>query len=105
MTYYETRRDDGVYRIGRRRVERLGSKTIHAEETDSPPASQVLEDQTGLKPITHVGTRIIIPDPEDEVIEDFKDGTMSQFISETWWEIIEKYNAEIIVKVGGKEIQ
>ena len=105
MTFYETLRDDGIYRIGRRKVERLGSKTIHAEETDTNSASQILKDQTGLSPITHVGTRIIIPDPEDEVIEDFKDGTLSGFISETWWEIIEKYGAEIIVKVGGKEIQ
>ena len=103
-TLYETRRDDGVYRLGRRTVQKLKAQTIHADQTSNPTAEEVLKSHSGLSPIKHVGTRIIIPDPEDEVIDDFKDGTLRQFISETWWEIIQKYNAEFIVKVGGKEV-
>ncbi|AFS83377.1 hypothetical protein [Candidatus Nitrosopumilus sediminis] len=102
QTFYETLRDDGVYRLGNRILEKTDSPTV-AEEGEK--AREILKQNTGglLKPLNHVGTRIIIPDPDPEVVKDFKDGHMEEFIGDTWWEIIEKFNAEIILKDGKNE--
>ncbi|MBT5088139.1 MAG: hypothetical protein HOM71_11730, partial [Deltaproteobacteria bacterium] len=98
-TLYDTLRDDKVYRLGRRIVEKLDAPTWVEEDQK---AKEILIDQTEglLQPLKHVGTRIIIMEPSKELVEDIQDGLMEQFISETWWEIIEKFDAKIIVKNG-----
>ena len=98
-TLYDTLRDDKVYRIGMRKLEKFSAPT-HAAEGQK--AKDILKTRTNgiLSPLTHVGTRIIIMNPSKQVVEDIKDGQMEQFISETWWEIIEKHDAKIIVKNG-----
>ncbi len=74
-------------------------------------AVKFLKDTTGgaLSPLKVYGTRITILDLKDEVTEAFKksfkdDGTYSdsfvKMIEETWWEIIEKFDAKIILKFG-----
>jgi hypothetical protein len=100
-TLYDTLRDDKVYRLGRRIVEKLDAPTWVEE---GQKAKEILSDQTEglLQPLNHVGARIIIMDPSKELVEDIQDGNLEQFISETWWEIIEKFDAKIIVK-NGKE--
>jgi hypothetical protein len=114
-TMYETLRDDKVYRLGHRVVEKLDAPNMMNESPALPneddpsvfddDAKDVLRDETNgiLSPITHVGTRIIIMEPSKELVEDIQDGQMEQFISETWWEIIEKFGAKIIVKNGTSE--
>jgi hypothetical protein len=104
-TMYETLRDDKLYRLGHRVVEKLDAPNSMAESPALPgedDAKDILRDETNgiLSPITHVGTRIIIMDPSKELVEDIQDGQVEQFISETWWEIIEKFDAKIIVKNG-----
>ena len=98
-TLYETLRDDKVYRLGKRVVEKLDAPNWLEE---GKKAKDILTDATKgmLKPLTHVGTRIIIMDPSKELVEDIQDGHMEQFISETWWEIIEKSGAKIVVNNG-----
>ena len=103
ITLYETLRDDKVYRLGMRKVERLDAPNWLAE---GQSAKDILKTKTKglLQPLNHVGTRIIIMDPKKELVEDIKDGHMEQFISETWWELIEKFGAKIFVKHSGKSI-
>ena len=95
--FYDTLRDDGVYRIGKRMVEKT---KIPNWVEDGDSAKQILKENTNdiLKPLDHVGTRIIIMQPSHEVIKDFNNGKLAEFISDTWWEIIKKYNAIIILK-------
>ena len=99
ITLYDSLRDDNVYRMGMRQLEKFSAPT-HAAEGQT--AKDILKTKTDgiLSPLTHVGTRIIILNPSNEVVEDIRDGHMEKFISETWWEIIEKYDAKIIVKNG-----
>ncbi len=54
-----------------------------------------------LKPLTEVGTRVIIDDPIDELVNAFLNGAFQKMVSETWWEIITKFGAKIFVNVNG----
>ena len=47
-----------------------------------------IRSKTGLEPIDHIGTRIIICDPKEEIIESINNGEMKRAIQETWWRII-----------------
>jgi hypothetical protein len=100
---WDTLRDDKEYWLGSRVVEKLDADNDFAEGYG---AKEILVDKTkGLvKPLTHVGSRIIILDPVKEMVDDIADGTMERFISETWWEIIDKFGAKIIVKSRGKSV-
>jgi hypothetical protein len=100
-TLYDTLRDDKVYRLGMRTVEKLDAPNDFEEDQ---MAKDILKTKTKgiLAPLNHVGSRIIIMNPTKELVEDIKDGHMEQFVSETWWEIIEKFGAKIIVKHSGK---
>jgi hypothetical protein len=100
---WETLRDDKKYWLGGRVVSLLIPDNDFAVEDK---AKNILVDKTkGLvKPLTHVGSRIIIIDPVKEVVDDIADGTMERFISETWWEIIDKFGAKIVVKSRGKSV-
>ena len=98
ITLYDTLRDDKVYRLGKRAIEKLDAPNWLEE---GQKAKEILDFHTHgmIAPLTHVGARIIILNPAKELVDDIKDGHMEQFISETWWEIIKK-GAKIIVKNG-----
>ena len=49
---------------------------------------EYIKTKTGLDPISHVGTRIIICEPKEEIVESIKNGIMLRDIEETWWRII-----------------
>ena len=51
-------------------------------------AKAYIKNKTGLEPIEHIGTRIIICDPKDEIVEAINNGEMYRNIQETWWRII-----------------
>jgi len=92
------------YRIGKRKLEKTRAPNSYE---DGELAKQVLRDKTKgtMKPLSHTGTRIIIPKPKKEVIDDFinrKGHTpdIAKFIAETWWEIIDS-GAKIILNKDG----
>ena len=100
--FYDTLRLDGTYRLGTRTVKTTSSPI---KAWNNSQAKQELASLSAglLKPLTKPGTRIVIENPIKEVVDSVKSGAFSRFISETWWEVIEKYDAEIIVSVDGKE--
>lgn len=99
---YDTLRDDRSYRFGFRTVIRTESPVA---AYDGDEGEQKLREMTGslVEPLSSVGTRVIIVDPLDELVDDIKTGRFLRYIGETWWEIILKYNATINVKVDGNE--
>jgi hypothetical protein len=99
---YDTLRDDGIYRFGFRTVERTESP-VYA--SDAEEGKEKLKEITGdlIKPLSSVGTRVIIVNPVDEIIQDIATGQFLRYIGETWWEIILKYNATIKLKKGDQE--
>ena len=100
--FYDSLRPDGTYRLGTRTVKTTSSPI---KAWNNSQAKQELANLSAglLKPITKPGTRIIIENPIKELIDSVKSGAFSRFVSETWWEVIEKYDAEIIVSADGKE--
>ena len=50
--------------------------------------------KTGLKEKTISGTRIIIVNPLPLIVENIKNGKILEYIGETWWRILYKYNAK-----------
>jgi len=99
---YDSLRDDGTYRFGKRWVTQIES-WVRAWDEDE--GRKELENETSklLKPLQTVGTRVIIVNPIDSLVADFKNGEFAISIGETWWEIITKYDAKIIVRTKGKE--
>lgn len=53
-----------------------------------------------FEPLVEHGTRIIILNPEAKIIESIKNGNFLLFINNTWWEILKKFDAKIIVNDG-----
>jgi len=99
---YDTLRDNGSYRFGFRTVIRTESPVA---AYDGEVGKQKLSEMTGglITPLSSVGTRVIIVNPVDELMEDIKNGNFLRYIGETWWEIILKYNANIKLRALGQE--
>ena len=99
---YDTLRDDGTYRFGFRTVIKTESPIAAYEGEEG---KQKLREMTGnlISPLSSTGTRVIIVNPVDELIEDIKSGCFLCYLCETWWEIILKYSANIKVKIGEQE--
>lgn len=73
-------------------------KAIEGEE-----AKLFIEEQTGLKAIDHIGTRFIIVDPKEDVVEAIlgENKTLLKYVQETWWRIIRKLPEESGIYVQG----
>jgi hypothetical protein len=94
---YDTLRADGVYRLGLRTVEQTRSPVYYWE--GAAARSQLAAYDPSLERLTEIGTRVIIDDPVDEVVNAILDGTFDRHIAETWWPIVTKLNASISVVV------
>jgi len=98
---YDTLRNDSVYRFGVRSVEPTESP-VWAYEGEKGAKFLATLSEEALKPLTEVGTRVIIVEPSDEVVSSIRSGAFLRYIEETWWEIIQKYDANITVEYDGK---
>jgi len=99
---YDTLRDDGSYRFGFRTVQKTESPVAACDDEEGKQKLKEITDNL-IAPLSSIGTRVIIVNPDDELIEDLESGQFLRYIGETWWEIILKYGATIKVKTGGRE--
>jgi len=93
--FYDSIRSDGSYRLGGSTAEETGCPLFHYGGEE---AKQNIRLKLGLEPLSHQGTRVIIMNPVDEIVEDIYDGNLLRFIEETWWPNIYKYNIHISIK-------
>lgn len=98
--YYDTVRADGSYRFGGSTATTTGCPILRLEGEE---AREFIKCKCGIEPLSNKGTRIIIIDPLEEIIEDIKNGNFLSFIEETWWPNIHKYGVEITITCNGKE--
>ena len=96
---YDTLRDDGIYRFGFRTVIKTESP-VAAYDNNQGKKKLIEMTKNVIQPLSSIGTRVIIINPVEELIEDIKKGHFLRYIGETWWEIILKHGAIIKVKVG-----
>ena len=96
--YFETiRKDDGNYVFGSTYLAR--DKTMKVDVYEGRQARDEAEKVFGatFPRLNHVGTRIIIPQPEKELAEAVRTGKIAESIQLTWWEILNKYDARVLV--------
>lgn len=91
LMFYDTLREDGVYRLGATQVTTVGRKNFPFDEKwEGAIAKSKLQEYCGLEPLSEVGTRIIVCKPIDEVLEDIRTGVFVSAIQETWFRAIER---------------
>ncbi len=100
---YDTLRADGSYRAGMRRVKRTSSP-VNAWDDEEGRRNFAELTENALEPLDVVGTRVVIINPTDELVETIESGEFLEYVSETWWEIILKYGATIEVEYGGEAL-
>lgn len=97
LLLYDTLRDDGVYRCGFRTIT-ITDSPIQAFEGIEAKEKLVYFSRNLLQPLKSIGTRVIIVDPVDELVDDVKNGKFREYIEETWWEILRDHHAKISIK-------
>lgn len=99
--FYETLTKDEGYRANWKKL--IGNALLVGEEAyEMDSAKKFIYNETGLKHIRKFGSRIIIFNPVDELIEAIRNGEFINNIQETWWRILLKYNVEIVLEFDGK---
>lgn len=98
--FYDSLRSDGSYRLGGSIATETGCPVFHCDDEEG---KRIIQSNLGLQPLSHQGTRVIIVDPVDEIVEDIYSGDFMKFIEETWWPNIHKYRVKISLKYGGNE--
>lgn len=96
--FYDSLRSNGSYRFGASYATETGCPVAHLNNDE---AKKMIKDKLGILPLSHQGTRIIIVNPVEELIEDIENGNLIRFIEETWWPNILKFGARITVKNKG----
>ena len=104
IIYFDSlRSSDNVYIFGKTYL--TSSKSIRVSVVQGKEAINARQEVFGNKipNITGIGTRIFIDNPRKSLVDSFKDGTLESLIQSTWWEILEKYEAEIIIDLNGDQ--
>ncbi len=97
--FYDTLRADEVYRLGATQATDTGCP-IHpdrGEKWEDETATKKLAAHCGLQPLNKIGTRIIVCDPRDEVLNEIRNGGFVAAIQETWFCAIEKKQLEVSI--------
>lgn len=97
--YYDSLREDNIYIAN---CVENGNVMERAYEGDD--ARNYILDVTGLSEKDAVGTRIIIQNPKDEIIESINNGELIGFIQESWWRNIAKMGGNSGIFVQGEKV-
>jgi hypothetical protein len=96
--YYDSLTVNGQYRLGKRHIQGRQCNQLKQVYEGAQAKEQLKEWSQGtLKPLETPGTRITVVNPIPEVASAIADGTFIKAIEETWWEIIQKYDAVLTV--------
>ena len=94
---YDTLREDNIYRIG---VRRLGDLW---EFEDSDAKKWLYKYSTSLTPLSQVGTRVIIDEPEDWLRTSLTNNSFLRYVQTTWWPLIADDRVEISINIFGRK--
>ncbi len=101
--FYDTKRADGVYRLGGTQALEKGSPIWPENDVwEDEKATSELAKHCGLKPLQEDGTRLIIFEPKEEVLKAIENDKLKQAIQETWFRAIEKKQLEVYIIVNGQ---
>ena len=97
--YYDSLREDGLYVAN---VNKSGQVNSIAYEGDA--AKNYIFENTGLCEKNTVGTRIIIEEPREELVNSINSGGIIPFIQESWWRIIQRLTDNAAITVNGVKV-
>lgn len=105
LMYYDTLREDGIYRFGGTQAKRTGCPILpgnpFADPWEDDRGRRELAERCGLAPLDCVGSRVIVVSPKPEHMEALRSGELASFISETWFRAIEKRQLQVTLAVDG----
>jgi hypothetical protein len=100
--YYDTLRRDGVYRVGGTQAKKTGCPILPpaGQKWEGSRGAKELKDRCGLTPLSAIGSRVIIVDPQDDLVESLENGTFHGAIQETWFRAMEKKRLVVGIRRG-----
>ena len=98
--YFDSLREDGIYIASSNDKLQLLEK---AHENDE--AKKYIFDETGLEPKPEIGTRIIIKDPKQELVDAINSEEIVKHIQLVWWRIINRLDSSAAIIVGDSTIK
>lgn len=81
------------------------NNSMNEKAFSNDEARRFLLDSTNLKPISSIGTRIIIIKPKKEMIKAILDDSMLKNAEETWWRTVPFFNAYSGIYINGKKVK
>ncbi len=94
--YFDSFREDGKYVAN---LNKSGQVESVAFEGDA--AKKFIFDNTGLEEKKTVGTRVIIENPKQELVDSIISGEIIPYIQESWWLIIQRLPEDSAISVNG----
>lgn len=94
--YFDSLREDGLYIAD---INKMGQVNPIAYE--GAAAKEYILSNTGLPEKTLSGTRVIITDPKDELVDSIINGDIITDILESWWIIIQRLGEGSCISVQG----
>ena len=96
---FDSLRKDNVYVANRNESGQILEQAYEGEE-----ARAYIAHITGLPEKETVGTRIIILNPKDEIVDSIESGEMKLYIQESWWRCIEKMPEDAGIYLNGVRV-
>lgn len=97
--YFDSLREDGLYVANENKKGQVYDKAFEGKE-----AKEFIKNETGLEPKYTVGTRVIIQNPKQEIIDAIESGEMEKYIQESWWLIINRLPEGAHISLNGSAI-
>lgn len=93
--FFESLRSDGIRVFGGQYISSVSKSIEYAVTEEKKYISENIQHTLGA--LKEPGTRIFIKNPLESIQKAINDGTFLDYVEKTWWEIIKKYQAQIIV--------
>lgn len=98
--YFDSLREDGLYVANANIAGQVYEKAFENEE-----AKKFIKDTVGLEPKDTIGTRIIISNPRDDLINSIETREINEYIEESWWMIIDRFDDSSSISINGEAVK
>lgn len=100
LYYFDSFREDGKYVANVNNTGQVYESAFEGEE-----AKEFICEKTGLREKTSVGTRIIISNPKQELLDAIESGEMQEYVQESWWLIINRLGENSSISINGTPVK
>lgn len=102
MNYFESRTEEEGYRCNFNDNDEMNEVALEGAEGE-----EWFKAQTGLDPIDHIGTRFVVVDPKEEIVEGIlgEAKEMLHDAEETWWRVIRLLNPDEGIFINGERAE